>query len=196
MAATTQLWWYTARSAGIVSWALLTASVLFGLALSTKVFGKRPRPNWLLDLHRFLGGIAVVFVVIHVVAILLDQFVSFNIADVLVPFASSWKPGPVAWGIVGFYLLLAIEITSLMRARISKKLWRMTHYASFPLFVVASIHALSAGTDRNTVLLRYSVIVSAVAVLVLTLIRVDRADHHDVMTSPPVGPRRERVSSR
>ena len=196
MAATTQLWWYTARSAGIVSWALLTASVLFGLALSTKVFGKRPRPNWLLDLHRFLGGIAVVFVVIHVVAILLDEFVSFSVADVLVPFASSWKPGPVAWGIVGFYLLLAIEITSLMRARISKKLWRMTHYASFPLFVVASIHALTAGTDRNTLLLRYSVIVSAVAVLVLTLIRVDRADHHDVMTSPPVGPRREQVSSR
>jgi predicted ferric reductase len=196
MAATTQLWWYTARSAGIVSWALLTASVLFGLALSTKVFGKRPRPNWLLDLHRFLGGIAVVFVVIHVVAILLDEFVSFSIADVLVPFASSWKPGAVAWGIVGFYLLLAIEITSLMRARISKKLWRMTHYASFPLFVVASIHALTAGTDRNTVLLRYSVIVSAVAVLVLTLIRVDRADHHDVMTSPPVGPRRDPVSSR
>ena len=32
-----QLWWYTARSAGIVAWALLTASVLLGLALSTKV---------------------------------------------------------------------------------------------------------------------------------------------------------------
>ena len=62
--------------------------------------------------------------------------------------------------------------------------------------MVASIHAVTAGTDRNTLLLRYSVIVSAVAVLVLTLIRVDRADHHDVMTSPPVGPWRERVSSR
>jgi DMSO/TMAO reductase YedYZ heme-binding membrane subunit len=192
---TTQLWWYTARSGGIVAWALLTASVLFGLALSTKVFGKRPRPNWLLDLHRFLGGAAVVFTVVHVVSILLDEFVHFSVADVLIPFASSWKPGAVAWGIVGFYLLLAIEITSLLRSRISKKLWRMTHFASFPLFVVASIHALTAGTDRNTLLLRYGIIVSAVAVLVLTLVRIDRSEGHDVMTSPPVE-RRPRVPAR
>ncbi|HZP27309.1 MAG TPA: ferric reductase-like transmembrane domain-containing protein [Acidimicrobiia bacterium] len=192
MVGATQLWWYTARSGGIVAWALLTASVLFGLSLSTKVFGKRPRPNWLLDLHRFLGGAAVVFTVVHVVSILLDQFVHFGVADVLVPFASSWKPGAVAWGIVALYLLLAVEITSLLRAHISKGLWRATHYASFPLFVVASIHALTAGTDRNTLLLRYGVIVSAVAVLVLTLIRVDRAEHHDVMTSPPVAPRERR----
>jgi predicted ferric reductase len=191
----TQLWWYTARSGGIVAWALLTASVLFGLALSTKVFGKRPRPNWLLDLHRFLGGAAVVFTVVHVVSILLDQFVSFSVVQVLVPFASSWKPSAVAWGIVGFYLLLAIEITSLLRSRISKKLWRATHYASFPLFVVASIHALTAGTDRNTLLLRYGVIVSAVAVLVLTLVRIDRSEGHDVMTSPKVE-RRPRVPAR
>jgi DMSO/TMAO reductase YedYZ heme-binding membrane subunit len=191
----TQLWWYTARSGGIVAWALLTASVLFGLALSTKVFGKRPRPNWLLDLHRFLGGAAVVFTVVHVVSILLDEFVHFSVADVLIPFASSWKPGAVAWGIVGFYLLLAIEITSLLRSRISKKLWRMTHYASFPLFVVASIHALTAGTDRSTLLLRYGVIVSAVAVLVLTLVRIDRSEGHDVMTAPPVE-RRPRVPVR
>jgi DMSO/TMAO reductase YedYZ heme-binding membrane subunit len=191
----TQLWWYTARSGGIVAWALLTASVLFGLALSTKVFGKRPRPNWLLDLHRFLGGAAVVFTVVHVVSILLDQFVHFSVADVLIPFASSWKPSAVAWGIVAFYLLLAIEITSLLRARVSKKVWRATHYASFPLFVVASIHALTAGTDRNTLLLRYGVIVSAVAVLVLTLVRIDRSEGHDVMTSPPVE-RRPRVPAR
>ena len=195
MTGTTQLWWYTARSGGIVAWALLTASVLFGLALSTKVFGRRPRPNWLLDMHRFLGGAAVVFTVLHVVSIMLDQFVHFGLTDVLVPFASSWKPSAVAWGIVGFYLLLAIEISSLLRSRIPKKLWRATHYASFPLFVVASIHALTAGTDRNTMLLQYGIIVSAVAVLVLTLIRVDRADRHDVMTSPPVD-RRPPVPSR
>ena len=29
--------WYVARSAGLVAWALLAASVLWGLALSTKI---------------------------------------------------------------------------------------------------------------------------------------------------------------
>src|SRR5439155_733185 len=53
--------WYTARASGIVAWALLSASVLWGLALSTRALGKRPRPNWILDLHRFVGGAAVAF---------------------------------------------------------------------------------------------------------------------------------------
>ena len=121
----------------------------------------------------------------HVVSILLDTYVHFGLVELLVPFASSWHPVAVAWGIVGFYVLVAIEITSLLRSRISKRAWRMTHYLSFPLFLVATIHALTAGTDRNTVLMRYGIIASAVAVLVLTLVRIDRADRHDVMTSPP-----------
>src|SRR5437764_11280232 len=58
--------WYTARAAGIVTWALLAASVLWGLALSTRVLRGRPRPAWLLDLHRFLGGAAIAFLAVHV----------------------------------------------------------------------------------------------------------------------------------
>ena len=55
---TSQLWWYVARAGGIVAWALLTASVLWGLILSTKLRPPRVRPAWTLDLHRFLGGLA------------------------------------------------------------------------------------------------------------------------------------------
>ena len=78
--------WYAARASGLVGWGLLTAATLWGLALSTKVFGKRPRPNWLLDLHRMLGALALVFTGVHVGAILLDQYVHFGLTQVLVPF--------------------------------------------------------------------------------------------------------------
>ena len=141
--------WYVARASGLVGWGLLTAATLWGLALSTKVFGKRPRPNWLLDLHRMLGALALVFTGVHVGAILLDQYVHFGLTQVLVPFASKWHPIAVAWGIVGFYLLAAVEVTSLLRSRIPKKLWRRVHYLSFPLFVFATVHGLAAGTDAT-----------------------------------------------
>jgi predicted ferric reductase len=167
-----QLWWYTARSAGIVAWALVSASVLWGLVLSTKVFGKRPRPNWVLDLHRFLGGAAVVFTAIHVASIVLDSYVDFGFIDILVPFTSSWHPVAVAWGIVGLYLLLAVEVTSLLRKRLSKRAWRAMHYASFPLFALATTHALSAGTDRAAFLMRYSAASTVVSVVLLTAFRV------------------------
>ena len=178
--------WYATRSAGIVAWVLLAISVLWGLALSTKVLGKRPRPNWLLDVHRFLGGLAVVFTAVHVSAIVLDSFVSFSVFNVLVPFTGTWHPGAVAWGIVAMYALAAVEITSLLRTRISKQAWRATHYLSFPLFVVATMHVLTAGTDRHTLLLRVLLATGVLGVVVLTAVRVWQADQHDVMTPPRV----------
>ena len=65
---TSQLTWYAARAAGIVAWALAAGSVVWGLALSTRATGRKPRPAWLFDLHRFLGGLALVFTAIHVIA--------------------------------------------------------------------------------------------------------------------------------
>jgi len=161
---------------------------VWGLALSTKAFGRRARPNWLLDLHRFLGGTALVFVVTHVVSIMFDSYVSFGLVEVLVPFTGTWHPAAVAWGIVGFYLLLAVEVTSLLRKRLSKRAWRLTHYLSFPLFIVATVHVLAAGTDRQTFLLRAVMGVTTVAIVALTVIRLVKADRHDLMTSPKPSP--------
>jgi predicted ferric reductase len=169
-----QLWWYVARSGGIVAWAMLAASVMWGLALSTKVLRGRPRPNWILDLHRFLGGTALVFTGVHVLSIVLDSYVHFGLVEVLVPLAGSWHPAAVAWGVISLYLLLAVEVTSLLRKRISKRAWRSTHYLSFPLFLLSTVHALSAGTDRAAVLLRTTVVVAVAIVALLMFVRVSK----------------------
>jgi len=174
----TTLLWYTARAAGIVTWALLAASVLWGLALSTRVFRGRPRPAWLLDLHRFLGGAAVVFLAVHIVTIVFDSYVHFGLVEVLVPLTGTWRPGAVAWGIVAMYLLVAVELTSLARARLPKRLWDSSHYIAFPLFLFASIHALTAGTDRAAPALRLAVFGVGAAVALLTAVRAAEVARH------------------
>ncbi|HMC53515.1 MAG TPA: ferric reductase-like transmembrane domain-containing protein [Acidimicrobiales bacterium] len=189
-----KLLWYAARSNGLVAWGLLAAAVLWGLALSTKVLGRRPRPSWILDLHRFLGVSALAFTAIHVVTVVLDTYVHFGLVEVLVPFTGAWHPAAVAWGIASLYLLVAIELTSLLRARLPARLWRGTHYLSFPLFGLASIHALSAGTDRHTFAMRLAVLAAVAAVVVLTAVRLATAERHDVM-SPPRTPRTPPVRS-
>ena len=167
-----QIWWYTARAGGIVSWFLLATSVLWGLAISTKATAGRVRPNWMLDLHRFLGGLAVIFVGVHVVGLVADSYVQFGPAELLVPLASTYRPAAVAWGIVATYLLLAVEATSLARKRLPRKVWRMTHGLSFPLFAFATLHGLTAGTDATEAWLQVSMAVACIAVAVLTLVRV------------------------
>lgn len=190
--------WYVARSSGLIAWALLAASVVWGLAISTRVFRGSPRPAWLLDLHRYLGGIATVFVGVHIVALLGDTYVHFGLASLLVPFASSWHPVAVAWGVTSLYLLSAVELTSLMRTRLPKHLWRATHYASFPLFILATIHALSAGADARTWAFETVAALTTVAVIALTAIRVSshRSPPRRVAIPTPQRPDLPQPSSR
>ncbi|TFH20381.1 MAG: hypothetical protein E4H05_02445 [Acidimicrobiales bacterium] len=123
-----QVWWFVSRSSGMIAWGLLTLSVCWGLFISTKAVAKASSPAWLLDLHRYLGGTAVIFTAIHLIGLAADNYVTFGWAETFVPMASSWKTGPVAFGIVGFYLLLAIEITSLAMKQLPRKLWRWVHH--------------------------------------------------------------------
>jgi DMSO/TMAO reductase YedYZ heme-binding membrane subunit len=189
-----QVWWYTARSGGILASLLLAASVLWGLALTTRAAGRITRPAWLLDLHRFLGAAALVFTGIHVVAILLDSYVHFGLVEVLVPLTGTWHPVAVAWGIVGFYLLVAIEVTSLVRSRLPQRLWRSVHFASFPLFVVTAIHGLSAGTDRHSPLMLLGTIAISAMVAALTILRAISATSPRPQTAkPPAAPSLRRL---
>lgn len=164
--------WYVARSAGIVAWSLASLSVLWGLFLSTRVLGRRPRANWLLDLHRFLGGLTVVFVAVHMVGLYFDKWVSFSLGELLVPFASDWNPFAVALGIVAMWLLLAVEITSLLRKRIPKRMWRGVHFASYVVFLSGTLHLLLAGTDRHSTTLLWTVAVVSGAVALFTIYRI------------------------
>ena len=171
---TSQITWYAARASGIVAWALAAASVIWGLALSTRALGRSPRPAWLFDLHRFLGGIALVFTAVHVGAILLDTYVHFSIVNVLVPFTGTWHPVAVAWGIAAFYLLLAVELTSLARAHVPKRLWRRVHFGSFVLFAASTAHALTAGTDAASPAFRVAIAATWALVVALTTLRLLR----------------------
>lgn len=146
-----QLWWLVARSGGIVALVLVCLSVIWGLLLSSKYLAGGPKPTWLLDLHRFLGALSVIFTVIHLIGLYLDRFVTFTVTDLLVPFASSWRPLPVAIGIVAFWLLVAIQATSMAKRRLPRRLWRWVHLTSFLLLPLGLIHGSTAGSDATTI---------------------------------------------
>ena len=165
-------WWFATRATGIVAWALLAASVIWGLMLSSRSFGRAAAPAWLLDLHRYLGGLAVVFTAMHIGSIASDDFVPFGWRDLFVPLASTWKPTAVAWGIVAFYLLLAVEATSLLQRQLPRRLWRAVHYLSFPLFVMATVHLATAGSDGGNPALQWSAVIVCTIVGFLVIVRI------------------------
>lgn len=185
-----QLAWYAARSSGLVTWALVTASILWGLALSTRLVRKRGVPAWLLDLHRFLGTLSLVFLAVHLVALWADSYVHFAWSELLVPMASTFRPGAVAWGIVGMYLLLAVEVTSWLMRRLPRRLWRSVHLGSFGVFAAASVHGFQAGADRGSLVVQWLALTGGTLVLFLVLFRLlaprgaDRASRAPVAATP------------
>jgi predicted ferric reductase len=164
--------WYIARSCGIVSWVLLSASVLWGVVLSTRLLGRRVAPAWLLDLHRFLGAAATVFVGIHVGGLVMDTYVHFGLAEVLVPFASRWHPVAVSYGVVGLYLLVAVEGTSLLKRHLPIRVWRRVHVTSFGLWFLATLHGLTAGTDAGNVAFQWGAVVVFAAIVFAGTVRL------------------------
>jgi predicted ferric reductase len=179
-------WWYINRAAGLVSWALLSASIVFGLLLSSRALAGRVRPNWIQDLHRGLSGLAAAFVAVHVLGAVADSYLHFGWAEVLVPFASSWRPMAVAWGVVSLYLLVAVEATSLLRKRLSPAAWRRVHFLSFPLFLTATAHGITAGSELGTTA---GIAVAALATAAIAGLTTLRVIHEVAKAKRPPHPR-------
>jgi len=144
-----QTWWFVIRASGLVAYALVGVTVIVGLLLSTRLQGRRPPPDWMLDWHRFLGGLGLMFTVLHLLSLLIDDYIEFGLIDLFVPFAATWRPVALAWGVLAFYMAVAVQVTSQVRHRMPARWWRRVHYLSVPLFVLATVHLLLAGTDAD-----------------------------------------------
>ena len=197
-----KLSWYAARSSGLIAWAVVTASIVWGLTLSTRLIRRKGIPAWLLDLHKFLGTLSVVFVGVHLLALWADNFVYFGPRELFVPMASEYRPGAVAWGIVATYLLVAIQLTSWMMRKLPRKLWHGVHLTTFPMFIAATVHGFAAGADNNNLVVQWVALTASLLVFFLTVFRVlaprkaGRAARASSATrSPRAEPDRHSVSS-
>ncbi len=160
--------WYVARGTGLVAWAALSASILVGLSITGRL-PARPGSAWKTDLHRFLGGAGCLLVAAHLVALALDEFVEFPLLAFVVPGASPWRPAAVAFGVVALWALIAVEVTSLARRRLSRRAWRLVHQASALAWASATIHLFQAGTDVRHVPVRAAAVAVSVAVVLATI---------------------------
>ncbi len=188
---TSQVWWYVARASGVVAWLMLTASVLWGVLLSTKAFPKHRRKAWLLDLHRGLAALTLALIGLHVTALVADSYTHFGLADVLVPFASAWRPVAVALGVISAWLLVTVQATSLAMKRLPRKVWHAIHLSSYVTFWLTSLHAALAGTDRANPLYIVTASLGVAAVAGATIYRIlDRTPPAPAPGSRPAPARR------
>jgi sulfoxide reductase heme-binding subunit YedZ len=143
----TTAFWYASRATGIVALLLLTAVLVLGILVNRQ--GRLPGlPRFAVtSLHRNLSLLSVAFIVIHVITAVLDTFVSIPIAAGVIPFASGYERLWLGLGAISFDLMLAMIITSLLRGRINRMVWRAIHLLAYLSWPIAFAHSIGASKD-------------------------------------------------
>jgi sulfoxide reductase heme-binding subunit YedZ len=139
--------WIVARASGVTAYALITTSVLAGLVLKSRPFGRALKAASVTDVHRFLALLALGAVAVHGVALVLDTTVKIGIAALVVPGLSSYRPAATALGVVSAELAALVFLSFRLRSTIGVKTWRRLHWLTYAVFATATAHGLAAGTD-------------------------------------------------
>jgi predicted ferric reductase len=154
-------WWYVMRASGMMAWALLTLTVLWGAVASSKFVRKGRR--WVLDMHPFLASLGLAMLILHIVAAVLDSYAGVSLVAVFVPFTATWNPIAIALGVVSLWGIGVVQVTSWLRRKMRRNTWSLVHQSSYVAAWTMALHALTAGSDVS----RPAVALGA-AVLIMT----------------------------
>jgi predicted ferric reductase len=182
--------WYLARAGGLTAYALLTAAVVVGLALT--LHWQSPRWPRLInsEWHNYLTLLSLIFVSIHVLAVWIDPFTHFGLNEIWIPLASHYRPPAMAFGIVGLYLGIAIGLSTWLRPVIGYQLWRRLHVLTLVLYALVTLHGITAGTDSRTWWALALYLGSAGLVGLLLVFRLQGSEQHATNSQPANAPSR------
>lgn len=167
--ATPHLFWITSRAAGFAALILASLAVSLGLLMSTKLL-KRKGPD-LLVTHEILSLSTIVAVVVHGVALLGDQYLHPSLADISIPFVSSYKSTWTTLGIVSGWSLALLGLSYYARRRIGAARWRKLHRFTALAWLAGVLHAVGEGTDAGQLWFLAMLALVAIPALVMLAMR-------------------------
>jgi sulfoxide reductase heme-binding subunit YedZ len=171
-ALTPHLFWITSRAAGFAALVLASLAVSLGLLMSTKLL--KGRMTDLRTAHETLSLATIVAIVVHGVSLLGDQYLHPSVADIAIPFVSSYKSIWTSLGIVSGWSLILLGVSYYARGRLGAVRWRKLHRFTALAWIAGLVHALGEGTDAGQVWFLAMVALVAIPALVLLVTRLAR----------------------
>jgi sulfoxide reductase heme-binding subunit YedZ len=165
-------YWYLTRSTGAVAMLLLSIAIAIGV-LDVQRWSTPRWPRFVVDsIHRNAALLALVFLVLHILTSVLDSFAPIGLIDAVVPFVGAYRPFWLGLGAVAFDVIVAVILTSLLRARMGFASWRAIHWLTYASWPIALLHGFGTGSDANTAWLQILSVLCLVMVLAAVLARV------------------------
>ena len=128
----------------------VTVNLVVGMLLSLRYSSSRLWPHRhvnLFALHRWTAYVAVILTLTHPAVLLFLHAPRFRVIDVLWPVHSYLQPKLNLAGACALYLLVIVLLSSLLRTRMARPVWRRLHYLVFPAAVLLLLHSIL--TDPN-----------------------------------------------
>lgn len=168
-----KVFWYISRGSAVIAYALLWLSMVLGLLMTNRMTKPWPGPAISNEFHQFISILGLVFVTVHALILMGDQYIHYSLLQVLTPFTSvDYRPFWVGLGQIGFYLWLVLVISFYFRKKIGNKKWRLLHYISFVAFLGAMVHGITSGTDTAEPWMQFIYWISAGSILFLVIYRI------------------------
>ena len=165
-------WWLASRSAGVVSFAAVSGSVILGLLMANGLPRRRGMKKTLLGLHESLALVGLGAIAVHGVTLLGDSYLKPSISNIAVPFTLGYRPGFTGLGVIAGYLAAILGLSYYARRSIGVPLWRKLHRATIAVWALGVIHILGAGTDAGQLWLRSILAVTALPIAYLFVLRL------------------------
>jgi predicted ferric reductase len=144
---TVQIWWFVTRAAGLIAYLLLWFSTVWGLAVPSKLATPLLEQAYTFDFHQFISLLSIGFTALHIIVLMIDQYMPFTLWQILIPFLAPYHPFWVGLGVISFYIISIVTITFYLRSYIGMSAFRYIHMLSLVGYLGATLHGLFAGTD-------------------------------------------------
>ena len=170
---TPHLFWITSRAAGFAALVLASLAVSIGLLMSTKLL--KGRTIELRAAHDTLALSTIVAIVVHGVSLLGDHYLHPSIADIAIPFVSSYKTLWTSMGIVAGWGLMLLGLSYYARRWVGAVRWRKLHRLTALAWMAGLVHALGEGTDAGQVWFLAMIALAAIPALALLVVPLARS---------------------
>lgn len=142
--------WYLIRGTGVVTLILFTLVVALGIATTKRLRIARLPRFVTLALHRNVSLLAVAFVGVHIVTSMLDSYAHVGLTQIFVPTGTTHYAVYLGLGALSLDMLVAVVVTSLVRHRLTQRIWKGVHWLAYASWPVALAHAVGVGTDSTS----------------------------------------------
>jgi predicted ferric reductase len=122
---------------------------MLGLLITNRLAKVWPGGPGAFELHRHASLLSLGFTLFHGLVLLGDPHIHGRIGPLLTPFSVGYRTGWVGVGQISLFLFVPVALSFYVRKWIGKRTWRMLHFLTFALFVMAMAHSVMSGPDTT-----------------------------------------------